>query len=559
MTTGRETRASTAWDAGRYSLLILFAVVQLILAASDSLVTDEPESLRDGATILERGSVAAAPEHPPLVKLLGAAMIPAPDRRVGPPAAAGDPFAEDAGFAVRARLKGLRLLRARLPSILISTAGLFAFGSLFALISPASGLAATALLGGAWPYLAHGHYVTTDVAPAAFLLLCCWCAVSLRGLWSGVLAGLMLGAALLSKFSAPYLAPFILIFAFRKLKLRDFLALLLVCAATVLAVESYAVRGMSGEELAGLNASAFGPGGFERGLTPPAPALQGLCERIVRANGAIGAYVIGFLDQSHRSASAPEFDYWAGRLVQGSQPLYPAATLLVKNDLPLVIFALLAAGLALRRRRLPRDAAIFLSAGAFYMTLAARSHLHYGVRHLLPLVVLLCALGSWMFEGFSRPYFARALLGAHVAAACLVFPHFVSARNLTGRAFLRQDALYDFGDDWGQDLGRQLASSPGPIVYESILVYRAPDWKGLFPDITPETPGSRRYLVDRLIVDLRDAQRGHPASAAYAQAELALLGKITLKIDWLDQVGRRIPAREPTFVLYEVGRGRNPP
>ncbi len=546
----------TAQDGLRYLAVALYLAAQIALGYSDSLVTDEPRHLRDGAVMVEQGRSEVSPEHPPLVKLLSAAMIPGKDRRSAVAVASGDPLVADTRFAVAARLAGFPLLRARLAPILISVLGLLAFGSLFRRQSPRAGLIATVLLGASWPYAAHGHYVATDVGPVAFCILACWSIVFFQNTWAGgTLAGIFLAAALLSKFSAPFLVPFVLTFAWTRLRPRPFLLLLAVCGVFALAVESYAVRGMSDRDVAALAQKAFGPGGLAGEQSPASPYLLGVSRSILRVSKPAAVYTIGLLSQSHRSATESGFDYWAGKLVSGAQPLCPVATLLVKNDLPFLLLAAAGFVLAVRRRPIGSAAWIFGAAGLVYLVLAGRSHIHLGVRHLLPLIALLAGLGAWQFERLRPLLPGSALLAAHVVAACLVFPHFVSAKNLVGRLWIGNERLYDVGDDWGQDLGRELREVGGPVAYESLLVYRDPGWRALFPALVPEGSGYRRVIVDRLLLDLRDAARTNPSIPSGAEAEMAMISGWSARIDRPKTNARRIASPEPTFVVYQVGTG----
>lgn len=544
------------WRAGRLLAVALFAGAQVFLGLDDTPTADEARHLRDGATLLERGRLEVNPEHPPLVKLLSAGMLGPRLRGEALAAATGDPMTADARFAVQARLIGPRLLRVRLPVIALGVLGLLAFGSLFSRFSSREKFAATLLLAASTPFLAHSHYVTTDLAPVAFFLLSAW-AVSRFPNWQGAaLAGALIGAALAAKFASPLLAPFALAWVFRRARGRGLAISGGMALFVLLGLEAYATRGMSDAELLRLAHRAFLEGGLG-GPVAPSPLLSRACGGLVTLSRPAGAYAIGFLYVAHRSATSAGADYWAARVVTGPEPLYPLATLALKNDLPLLLLALLGSWALLRHRsRVGAGPLIALLAGVTYLLLASRSSLHLGIRHLLPVVVLMAglAMGGLLLARWRRIFLL--LLAAHALVAVIDFPHFVSGRNLLSRLALSPQTAYDLGEDWGQDLGRFLRTERRPLIYLSVLHYRVPEWHSLFPSLREETKEDSLYLVDRLAIDLLAASRRADLSLV-ARRELAGIQPILDRIDGLLRQRSIRETSEPTLFLLE--KRENPP
>jgi hypothetical protein len=561
-----ESARRVFWPAARWAAVALFAAAQIFLGRDDTPVADEARHLRDGAIAWQDGRVDVNPEHPPLVKLLAAATLPETDREAArAPAAANpteaDPIETDAEFAVRVRLVGGRLLRVRLPAIGIAVLGLIAFGSLFRRLTPAAPFAATVLLAAAPPWLAHSHYVTTDVAPVAFLLLAAAAADRWRDARGGALSGFWAGAALASKFSAPLLVPFLFVWIFRRGRGKALLAAVAAAAIVLLGIEAFASRGMSAEDLRGLSHRAFEDGALG-GTAPPAPRFDRACSTLALWSRPAAAYAIGFLAVAHRSATEAGADYWAGEIVAGPQPLYPLETLLFKNDLPFLALAVLGAILLFRlpKYRDGLGAAIAVSAIVLYVALAARSSLHLGVRHLLPVVALFAGLGAFAVVRPGLRVVFWFLVGAHVVIAAATFPHEIGYRNIASRFVLPSERSWDLGDDWGQDLGRALRSRMGAVTYVSVLQYRSSQWRALFPKLVAggdPIESSCPCFVDRVAIDVSDAERRKDVPAV-ARPQLAAIQPILDRVERLRRNAHLQPTSEPSLVLFEAPLARPP-
>jgi hypothetical protein len=231
-------------------------------------------------------------------------------------------------------------------------------------------------------------------------------------------------------------------------------------------------------------------------------------------------------------------------------------TLAIKNDLPLLLAAALgAAALWTRRRGVGWGPAIALVAGLLYLGAACRSSMHWGSRYLLPLVVLFAGLAT---ASLLRPGWRRILavfVAAHVVVAATAFPRYTTYRNALGPLFVSPATSWDFGEDWGQDLGRALASEGRPVRYLSLLHYRVPEWRALFPSIRPDDDQSAPWLVDRLALDVALAAKRSDVPES-ARPQLAAIQPILDRVDVLRGAGTIRPTSEPTLLLIEPAKPR---
>ncbi len=536
----------------RFLTVLAYLAVQIVLAATDGLTADESRHLRDGALVLESGRIDVNPEHPPLLKILAASTLRPGARRIALDASTGNPMEADARFAAALGLKGLRLLLVRLPTCLLGGAALLALGELLARRSASGAALGTLLLAASPPWLAHGHYVTTDVAPVAFVLLALLVLIASSGPGSALLGGALAGAALTTKFSSPLVAPFLfawVAFALGRKRLAVFTA---GAAAVFVSISSFAARGMSAADVHRLAERAFEGGGLG-GPAAPAPFLLLSSDFIAGVHRGTAAWWVGFWDVANRSGSSLWVDYWMGRVVAGPEPLYPFVTLAFKNSLPFL--GLVLAGMACLPFSRARRAAplLCLFGGLAYLVLAARSSLHLGVRHLLPVVVLMAVVASFAADAPSRGRRRGAwlLAGLHLLAATASFPYYVSERNLLSRLFLPASETYDLSDCWGQDLGWFLRQHAKPVVYTTVLHYRFPEWRGLLPQLRATGEGNTLHLVDRLTLDLARV-RTRTDIPLQAHPGLTLLGPILDEAERIAAMGRPVPIRQPTLLLFEL-------
>jgi hypothetical protein len=457
-------RGQAATWALAAALLALFASLTLWEMAGDALTTDERWHLPAGVTYWKTGDFHfALDNHPPLARLLAAAPLLPLDPRLPPlqaapgvppktfPAAFGSAFLRLNPFVYR------ELWRSRLPIVGL---GLLLLVTLFLWSwrlhdDPRAGLL-TLLLAALEPtLLAHAHYVTTDMALAAFSLPAfawLWCfRHSGRGR-DYLLAVVCMGLALASKFSALVLVPpFLGLLVLRTPLRRGRIAAAAgACVAMAVLVQ----------------ASYF----FSPDLT-------------LYLRGA-------FAVQEFKPEAYPA--YVLGTFHVGNVWWYAPFAWLVKTPVPTIL--LIAAGLGAvfaggsragggtgARAREVRDF-VLLPAVVYAVAVCALTA-NLGVRYLIPSTAfLLVAAGGaarWLVD--SRPGLsAAAVLVVWLAASVgRTAPHFISYINEpAGGPANGARLLHDSNVDWGQDLKRLGQWQAAHAIPEIVLGY----WGGAQPE-----------------------------------------------------------------------------
>jgi hypothetical protein len=435
-------RRSPAWVLAAVAALLLAGVLQAAGSMRlKSLTSDELTHIPSGYSYLKTGEIRLNPQHPPLVKLLGAVPLLWVDPTIdlSDPSFRYEPPREwEFGFRFfEANDVDRVLFWARLPIVLLSAlTGLFVFLWGRDLFGPWAGLLALSL----WVFdpnvLAHSRWVTMDVPLTCFALASLYFLwrYTRRGGWGSLVAsGVALGAALASKFSAVVLLPIV--------------AILLAAAALMDSGTPRARR----VRTAAIALVALVLVGFAvvwlAYLAPSDP----------------GAYLDGLrrVNVDHD----PDYPYYLlGQFRPGGFWYYFPAAFLFKT--PLVTLLLLAASLLLypARRGASRLDDLFLAVPAvvfFLFTSALADNL--GVRYLLPIYPLLFL---WIGRLVSRlPSAGRARNGTLAAAALLgaayvggslwIYPDYLSSFNLlAGGSANGHRILDDSNIDWGQDLKR---------------------------------------------------------------------------------------------------------
>jgi 4-amino-4-deoxy-L-arabinose transferase-like glycosyltransferase len=325
------------------------------------------------------------------------------------------------------------LTRARWGAIallLATVAGVWALARDVAGPGPAF---AAALLAAACPnLLAHGRLATPDVGVACFTVWAVRAALRARRdrtARAAALAGLLVGAASLAKFSGLLLAPVLGLAvaagpgARRGARLGAFL---LACLLPM-----YAAYG------------SLVPGTLRGWPTPlPAGVTQGIEAQLQEA--PYPAYLLGELREG------------------GGWVHYHLVALLVKTPLPALALFALAIGRVLRGRRRP-FALPLLTACLFFAAFGAATRKNVGLRYVLPVLPLLHVVAAAAFlpaspastrlsRSFLRvapPALAALAVVAGVAASAAPLASFNGTERLLGG---KRAVLVDSNLDWGQAL-----------------------------------------------------------------------------------------------------------
>jgi len=199
-------------------LCILSFAFMLNAAKNDAPIMDELAHIPAGYGYVEHLDYRLNPEHPPLVKFLAGLPLhflhpnfptesSAWTTDVNGQWAMGTQFLYESGNDPQTILAWARLGPMLLTLLLI----ILVYAWSAELLGPLWGLVPTALFALSPSVLAHGHYVTTDIAAAFGILLATWYFMKyLRepSPESLFIAGLAFGVAQLAKFSAVLLVPF---------------------------------------------------------------------------------------------------------------------------------------------------------------------------------------------------------------------------------------------------------------------------------------------------------------------------------------------------------------
>ena len=201
--------------------VLVFLLVQLVLCSRRTSATyDEQYHIANGLNFLRRGDPGLIPEHPPLIDLIAALPLLADPDLVLPPSYESSHFVNSLAFSDQLVWKlnpdGPSIVgRARMPIMvltLVLALVVYAWGR--ELYSPAAGLLALTVLAFDPNILAHGCLATNDLGVTCFSTMALYAFWRWRreaGLGKAAIAGLAVGLAQISKFSAIFLFAVIVI------------------------------------------------------------------------------------------------------------------------------------------------------------------------------------------------------------------------------------------------------------------------------------------------------------------------------------------------------------
>ena len=508
-------------------LIVSFAGLSLWEMTGDSLTTDELWHLPVGYAYWKTGEFRLSPEHPPLAKLLCAAtLLPL---RLGLPPTTPPPGTTwhdypalfgSAFFRLNPDVDRI-LFRSRLPVLALGGLLLLTifFWSWRLHGHPGAGLLSLALASLEPTLIAHSHFVTTDIALAAFALL------AFAALWRFCDAGRMrhlalavtaMGLALASKFSALVLLPMF------------FLLLLL--------------RWPGG-------AGGRRPGLARRGLA--ALAALFVMATIVQAcyffSSDLSLYLRGPAEvQAYKPVN--HVAYVRGAFHVGGVFWYALYAWLIKTPLPTL--AITALGFLLYRRdpHRTRDVRqfILMPAGLYALAVCLLAS-NYGVRYLIPMTAFLLVLAGaahrWFVSTPTRRLAAAGLALWLVVSLGRAAPHFIAYFNeLIGGPADAAQVIHDSNVDWGQDLKRLARYQQKNGIPELILFY----WGGAQPD---------HYGVRFRPLTFENARADRPPDGTYAisvnhlvdMKRSVVLGGVHPNLDWL---GRFRPSDRVGYSIY---------
>ena len=455
--------------------LALLAIQALGSAAANSAAFDEPYHLGAGYAYLRTGDVRLNSDHPPLIDAWVAAPLLLLDPHLPLESSAwqqaeygsfGDVFLWQANSGLALRMIWL----GRLPNVALAIllgAAIFRWTSEVSDRLPA--LLALTLYVLDPGIVAHASLGTNDLGVAAMLFFATWTWwrwLERPSVVRLVVAGLLAGAACVSKYSGLVIGPVALLLALvhrpaegrlpRAPRLWRQRAAGLIGVAAICGLTIWAVYGFSMAN--GLPAPAFWKGIWFQG------------DRLINGQPT----------------------YALGRVWPNGVWFYYPLALLLKTPWPVLLLSGLGL-LVLARRRALRVPGPFLLPMAIFAVAAEASALQLGHRFLLPLLPFACGLAGQAAVGISWPLRRRrdAIRLVVVAALVLwlaldavaIYPHHLSFFNsLAGGAANADRYLVDANLDWGQDLPALKATMQArhiPYVHLGYFGSAIPDLYGI--------------------------------------------------------------------------------
>jgi 4-amino-4-deoxy-L-arabinose transferase-like glycosyltransferase len=481
------------WLALTVSALILIYWAQMLHSIrGQSLTWDEGDHIFAGYESWKTHDFGFNPEHPPMVKQVATLPLLPLELKVPPD--------QHRFFKMESYLDGRELLFRNGPAdgghyragTLIFRARLFAsiFGVLAALLvflattemfSVTAGLIALILFCFEPNLLAHGAYVTTDMAAA------CTIFATIYAFWRWmqrptpsrlVIAGLVAGIALAAKHSTILLAPMLLLIAVVALVLqrRNARATPSPPAAPRITIGRMAIGGIVITVIAVAVLWVFY--GFRYSARPAGLALSPTLRDYVRplappeARGILLAarfhllpesWLYGLADVRRVASGYPSF--LLGRVYLHGTWFYFPVLFVIKSTLAML--ALLALSLfAMARRWLAFTLELYcvLIPPILYFLVSMGSHLNIGARHILPVFLFCCVLCGVGAAALIRAPGTRrsrerwtlailALLIFHVASTLHASPNYLSyANEAWGGPSKTYLYLSDSNADWAQQL-----------------------------------------------------------------------------------------------------------
>lgn len=487
------------------ALLAVMVLAQVVSMAEESQVYDEGYHLLAGYTYLRTGVLTVNTEHPPLAQIIPALPLLAlglsiPVRR---PAEKGDEERRQREFVYYNTSSAEDILRwGRLMKISVTVLlGVVIAAWTRKYFGPVPALAALALFAFDPNFIAHGHYITTDVQATLFFLLGCltWHRFLSTGktkdaAWCGV----VMGGAMATKYSAALLVPvFAVLYLVRWWQQAGgsapafrfsiwHLARHMTLVGVVMGLVLYAIFGFeTGSLMSPKRLKAPEPlsaklrknptlGGPVRPLILNHPWVARVVDDFAtRTPLPMPSFFRGFYNMVNHTVQGHS-TYLLGQSSEKGWWYYFPVVAAVKTPTGTLLLLLLALGVSAwsvfrnglmagwrRLRELRPEWYLLAIPAAMYFAACMGSHINIGIRHMLPMyplalmwiaAVLFSRTRKWPRLVPAAAWICVALVGVESAAA---FPYYLSFFNApSGGSARGAKYVVDSNLDWGQDLKR---------------------------------------------------------------------------------------------------------
>ncbi len=466
--------------------LLAALVAQVSVAIrGQSLTWDEGDHIFSGVEIWRVHDYGYNPEHPPMVKMLGG--LPLLGLHLRMPEPQGRFFKTEAYLDGKAMLYGNGpahparelIFRARIVEIVFAVAAaLLVFAAGTEMFSLEAGLCALLLFCFEPTLVAHGAYVTTDMAASctifgAIYALWRW-AVRPTGLRL-VVVGLAAGVALAAKHSTVLLAPMIVVLlcgewtrawwvsrasegAVRRQVRRTALVRILLAIAAIVVIGTTVLWSFYGFRYSGRPAGLSLSPSLAEYVAPLAGREARGILWVARFHLLPESYLYGLADVRSMANGMPSF--FMGHVYAHGVWFYFPVLFLIKQTLGMLVLLLLLTPFAIVAGWCANGRALWFLVlpPVLYFAVAMTSHLNIGARHIMPTFVFGCALAGATAAALLRrrrgwAVIAGVLLAAHVGSSLHAYPNGMAyANEAWGGPTQTYRFLSDSNTDWGQQL-----------------------------------------------------------------------------------------------------------
>lgn len=459
------------------SLLAIIFLQLVLMARLNSATWDEPDHIYSAYMQSKHRDFGLNPEHPPLIKFLGA--LPLRNMQFKMPPLQDRPYRLEEAVGGRDFLFGndanMILFRVRMATSAITILlALMVFLAAREMFGTGAGLIALALVAFDPTLLAHSALMTTDAGGACFMFCSIYAFyryVKSPSPWRLMLVGLVAGLALASKHSSVLLFPMLLalgiadavwlqppelpvaVAGLRKRSLHFAAALIAVVILSVGVLwASYGFRYAAREDGLQLNPPLAAQ--LDR---VPSHAEGDALAAVARLRLLPESYIYGFAHVLIQSKAFTSF--LLGTIYPHPVWFYFPVAMVIKSTLTfLILLGVSVWVVASGRLRAGREILYMAAPAAIYMVSAMARGGNIGVRHVLPVYIFLSVLiggAAWTLVQRDRRwlYAVVALLMFQAVSVVRAFPAYISYANeaVGGRASVH-NLLSDSSADWGQQM-----------------------------------------------------------------------------------------------------------
>jgi hypothetical protein len=491
-------------------ILAVFFIVSLVVSRQESTTMDEQAHIPSGYSYVRYHDMRLNPEHPPLLKDLAGVPLqfmhlqfPTESKEwqsgINEQWTIGNQF-------IHSNNADAVTFWSRFPIVLIGLVlGLFIYIWTKEIAGTLAGLFALVLYAADPNILGHDHYVTTDLGIAAAIFIAYYFFIKFvkRPTWKNViLAGIFLGVAQLTKFSAVLLFPIFTLFAVvyalalpsdswkNKMKTigsyaGKYVLVIIICFAAIWMLYEFNTWNEPASKIQDVARTVFG----DVGSGKIAKAVVISMSNIGPLKG-MSEYFLGVFMVFVRVTGGNTY-YFLGNVTNHASQAYFPVVFIIKETIPFLFLILASLIIYFYQliRSLParvefskyfaevwKKIRLYLHQGivqysmfgfiVLYAYLSITGNLNIGFRHLFPILPFAYLLVTKkIFEFWNSPHHevTKKLTGLIIAGIVIwviiepiiFFPSYISYFNESvGGPSQGYKYVTDSNTDWGQDLGR---------------------------------------------------------------------------------------------------------